>query len=53
VNISGRSASWRRRKPSEKLLNYAIALGIPTEGLRQGELSNLISVKKASAMLDR
>lgn len=49
-----KTASWRRKKPSEKQLGFASTLGIdlPTD-VRSGELGNLISVAMASRKLDR
>lgn len=50
-SISSRSASWRKSRPSPKMINWAVELGIPYEGLRQGELSELITVGSASVVL--
>lgn len=49
-----KTASWRRKKPSEKQLNLASTLGIhlPAD-VRSGDLGNLISVAFASRKLDR
>jgi len=50
-----RTASWRqgRRAPSDAQLARATRLGIVTEGLSKGELSNEISIHDASRLLDR
>jgi hypothetical protein len=53
VSLKGRS--WRRTKPSEAQVSYALRLGIDVEtatSVRKGELSDLISVAVASRMLD-
>ena len=47
-----KTATWRKKKPSEKLLQFATNLRIETEGKRQGELSEAISVKLASRIFD-
>lgn len=44
---------WRAQKPSEKTIRYARALGITIpEGARAGEMSNMISIAKASQRID-
>lgn len=49
-----KTASWRRKKPSEAQLNFASQLGIDLPAdVRSGELGNLISVALASRKLDR
>lgn len=54
--ISSRSAAWRSRKPTERLVAYAAALGVsPVDGagqdLRQGEMSDRITQRQASDTL--
>lgn len=49
--ISQRSAAWRKRKPSDKLLALAWSMEVPTEGLRQGEISDMITSKRAGVTL--
>lgn len=49
-----KTASWRRKKPSEKQLNLARTLGLDLPAdVRSGDLGNLISVAFASRKLDR
>ena len=50
-SISDRKAAWRKRKPSEAMVCLASALSIPAGELRQGELSDLITIAKASRTL--
>lgn len=50
-SISSRRASWRKSKPSDALSKKAAGLGIPTEGLRQGEISDMITVILANPVL--
>lgn len=50
---TGRSASWRRKQASEKQVGLAQSLGAPVEeGMRSGEIGNLISVEFASRKFD-
>jgi superfamily II DNA or RNA helicase len=49
--ISSRKAYWRKRFPSEKMLALAASMGIPSEGLHQGELSDVITTGRASVAL--
>jgi hypothetical protein len=52
---SQKDRAWRRTKPSEAQVAYAIKLGIDAEtatSVRKGELSDLISIAVASKMLD-
>jgi len=51
ASISNRHASWRRKRPSEALQRAARAFRLPTEGLNQGELGDLLTVAKASLSL--
>lgn len=49
-----RSASWRKKRPSDKALSLAQSLGIANAGLMlAGELSNLIDVRMAGKEFDR
>jgi len=49
-----RNARWRRGVPSAKLIAFANSFGIEVpEGARAGELSGIIEVERASAILDR
>ena len=49
-----KTASWRRKKPSEKQLGFASTLGIDLPAdVRSGELGNLISVALASRRIDK
>lgn len=49
-----KTASWRRKKPSEKQLLFARQLGVQLPAdVRSGDLGNLISVALASRKLDR
>lgn len=52
--VAKRTASWRRsrRKPSPEQVGFAQRLKIETEGHTKASLSNEISVKLASKMLD-
>lgn len=53
--VADRQASWRRRKakPTDAQKEYASRLGIPyTEKTRKNELSDLISIKLVSRLLD-
>lgn len=51
---TGKSASWRRKPASEKLVNFARSykVRIP-EGMRAGEASDLIAVAQASRRVDK
>jgi ATP-dependent helicase IRC3 len=49
-----RNARWRRGPASAKLIAFASSFGIEVpEGARAGELSGIIEVERASAILDR
>lgn len=48
-----KSASWRKGKPSPKMLDLASQLGIDPGDLRKGELSDAFSVTFASRALDQ
>jgi len=50
-SISSRSASWRKSKPSEAMIRKARSLGIPTDGLKQGAVGDMITVGSASVVL--
>lgn len=52
--VASRTAKWRksRRKPSQQQVDFATRLKIDTEGLSKVELSDAISIKLASKMLD-
>lgn len=50
-SISSRKAYWRKKFPSEAMLKLATGMGIPSEGLHQGELSDLITAAKATRVL--
>lgn len=52
-SISSRTSSWRKKKPSDKMLDLAVALGIDPAGLRAGELSDLITIALASRKFDK
>lgn len=52
-SISSRKAPWRKRKPSEKMTDFAVSLGIDPDGLRAGEMSDLITISLASRKFDR
>lgn len=54
-SVSSRTASWRKRRatPSEAQVSFASGLGIRVEGLSKSELSDAISTKMASRMLDK
>jgi superfamily II DNA or RNA helicase len=47
-----RGASWRGKAPSEKMISFAQRLGVPTEGRRQGDVSQDIDVAMKSRMFD-
>jgi ATP-dependent helicase IRC3 len=49
---TSKNAAWRKREPSKKLLSFATALGIPTEGRRQGEISAAIDVVQGARIFD-
>lgn len=50
---TAKTAQWRRRKPSDKQVGYARALGIEvTEGMRQGELGELIDRTTGAVIFD-
>lgn len=51
-SVASRTATWRRQKPSEAQVAYAAGLGIQTEGLRRGPVSDAISIALASPLLD-
>jgi superfamily II DNA or RNA helicase len=48
-----KTAPWRSRKPSDKQLAKAAAMGLSTEGLRAGELSDAMYAADVSRALDR
>lgn len=48
-----RTARWRRGKPSEAQLGYALMLGIDAGDMNKAELSDAISIAKESRRLDR
>jgi hypothetical protein len=51
---TGKKASWRRKPASEKQISYAGTLGqTVTEGMRAGEVGDLISIGLASRKVDR
>lgn len=51
---TGKSASWRRKPASERMLRFATQYGIrPQTDLRAGELSDLIAVAQTSRRVDR
>jgi len=50
-SISSRNASWRKSKPSLAMAAKAQRLGIPYEGVRQGELGDLMTVGHANVVL--
>lgn len=49
--VSSRNAPWRKAKPSQRMLAKAAECGVPADGLRQGELSDTITVARASHVL--
>jgi len=49
--VSNRHASWRKARPSQRMMAKAAQHGIPYEGLRQGELSDILTVNYASVVL--
>lgn len=52
--ISSRKAYWRNKPPSDKLLAFALRCGItPQPGERQGELSDRVTVARATRVLPR
>jgi hypothetical protein len=53
VNTS-KSASWRKKPPSEAQLRYAKQCRVqPEEGMRAGEVGDLISIALASRKVDK
>lgn len=51
---TGRDASWRKKKPSEKLTGFASRLNVSLEeAMQAGEISDRISVRLASKKFDR
>lgn len=51
---TSRTASWRRKPASERMVRFASQYGIrDVEGLRAGELSDLIAVAQMSRKVDR
>lgn len=51
---TGKSAAWRRKKASDAQVNYARTLKCPAEdGMRAGEVGDMISVALASRKIDR
>lgn len=50
-SVSSRSASWRKSRPSLAMSAKAQRLGIPYEGMRQGELGDLMTVGHANIVL--
>lgn len=52
--ISSRVATWRRRRPSEKLMAYAATVGVQVNPLEnRGQLSDRITLAKANRVLPR
>ena len=50
---TGKSASWRKRRASDKQLAFAVRLGYAVEpGMRGGEVGDMISVAMASQRID-
>ncbi len=55
-NVASRSASWRRKNPSERMEGYARRLGLGNDiflGMSQGEMSEVINIHIASRILDK
>lgn len=53
-HIAARAAGWRKRAASQAQADYARRLGAMVgEGMRSGEVSNLITVAEATARIDR
>lgn len=51
---TGRSASWRKKRASEKQINLARSFGVDVqESMKSGEVGNLISIEFASRKFDR
>jgi superfamily II DNA or RNA helicase len=51
---TARNATWRRRDPSEKMVNFGQMMGVTiTEGMKQGSLSDAISIRQVSQLLDK
>lgn len=50
-HLSHRAASWRRGAPSDKQVAHARALGLSTEGLTKGQVSDVISISRAGRAL--
>jgi superfamily II DNA or RNA helicase len=52
-SIAGKDAPWRKRKqsPTDAQKSFARNLGIPTDGVTRGELSQFIAVRVASGKL--
>jgi hypothetical protein len=54
ASLVNRSASWRKQMPSTRQIEVAERFGVVVaEGMRRGDLSDTISVAKASQRLDR
>jgi superfamily II DNA or RNA helicase len=52
ASISGKYAPWRSKSPSDALVKKATGLGILVHGgMRQGEISDMISTRYASSVL--
>lgn len=48
-----RSARWRKQEPSEKQINYARGLGIDTDGMNRGQVSEAIDAVASARAIDR
>lgn len=50
-SVSSRSASWRKSRPSAGMVKLAQSVGVPYGGLKQGEVSDMITTGQASVVL--
>lgn len=52
-SIADKKASWRRGMPNDRQIEYALSLGIATDGLNKSRLSDEISTVIASRVLSQ
>lgn len=50
--LTRKGAAWRKGAPTQGQLNMAVRLGLPTDGVTKGELSDAISLAFASERID-
>jgi hypothetical protein len=53
TTLTRKSASWRKREPSQEQINHAAQMGVPVgAAMTRGDLSDAISGAYAAARLD-